>query len=129
MNDLAKAQEAVATATPTLPTPSHADYAARAYQELMPKFRSEVGFLSGKQAKAVLIAMMEYPLEKTTFAWNSIEEPKAFDVGCEIMDCRFVLMKALIELTVEQKRAILEETMDDPVLSAPADKGEINASI
>jgi hypothetical protein len=128
-DELAKAQEVVASATPTVEGPSMADYAAREYQALMPKFRKEVGFISGKQAKEVLIAMMEYPLEKTHFTWSAIEASKVFDIGAEIMDCRFVLMKALIVLTVEQKRAILDDTVNDPVYAAPVEQGEQNAPL
>lgn len=115
------AQESV---PPTAPEPSLEDYAANNYRELLPSFRTQIDHLSGNQAKKVLVALMEYPLEKTDFQWSYPEARRAFVTGANIMDCRFVLMKALLELTMEQKRAILDETKDDKVPPSPTKQGE-----
>lgn len=89
--------------------PSLADYATRAYRDLIPKFKGEIDKLSGVQCKRVLIALMEFPFEKQKFDWPYEQAEKIFNMGIDIMDCRFVLTRAAIELTLEQKKAILEE--------------------
>ena len=105
--------------------PSLEDYAAREYQTLLPRFRQEMESITGTQAKNVAIALMEYPLEKIDFEWTCQEAQRAFVTGATIMDCRFVLMKALIELTADEKRAILDETKDDVPMTVP-NEGETN---
>lgn len=89
--------------------PSLADYAARAYQQLIPKFKGELDKLSGVQSKAILIALMEFPFEKSDHVWPYKQAEEIFKMGIDIMDCRFVLTRAAIELTFEQKKAILSE--------------------
>jgi hypothetical protein len=106
--------------------PSLEDMAAHEYRTLLPSFRTQIDHLSGKQAKKVLVALMEYPLEKIDFDWNYKESQRAFITGATIMDCRFVLMKALVEMSMEEKKAILDETKDD--VTTPKE-GELNGSV
>jgi hypothetical protein len=96
-------------AAPAAPQPSLEDYAAHEYRSLLPKFKDQINKLSGMQAKKIVVALMEYPLEKIDFEWAYPEAQRAFVTGATIMDCRFVLMKAVIELTADQKRDILIE--------------------
>lgn len=118
MNPNEAALEATAEAPPSTEgnlkasEPSMADYAAQAYQQLIPKFKNQLDKLSGVQSKRILIALMEFPFEKSSFDWPYKQAEDVFKTGIDIMDCRFVLTRAAIELTMEQKRDILIEAKE-----------------
>lgn len=88
--------------------PSLEDYAAHEYQKLLPQFYEAIDDLSNKQLKKVSQAIMEYPLEKVDFRWSYEKEKKAFIIGTKIMDCRFVIMKAVLDMKKEEIQEMLK---------------------
>lgn len=92
--------------------PTQVDYAAQAYQKLLPMFYDSIEELSNRQLKKVIGAIMEYPLNKSLddFRWSYDKEKKSFDLANKIMDCRFVIIKAILDMSKEQIKEALEET-------------------
>jgi hypothetical protein len=103
-------------------TGSQEDQAAYAYQKLLPLFYEEIEELSNKQLKKVVGAMMEYPLERIDFQWSYEKEKKAFIIGTKIMDCRFVIMKAVLDMKQEEIREMLKPKEDLPAPTVIVDQ-------
>jgi hypothetical protein len=90
------------------------DMAAHDYKVLMPKFWDKIEPMSRRQQQRVFKALMEYPLENLTPRFSYNEEKEAFYLGIQVFDCKFVLMKAVMELAsnkdkLEQFQADLKE--------------------
>jgi hypothetical protein len=91
--------------------PSAEDMAAHDYQMLMPQFYDIIDFMPKKQLLRVIKAMVEYPLanDKPKFSYSS--EARAFYTGMQINDCKFVLMRYVMELA-KNKEAIAQLQKD-----------------
>lgn len=92
-------QEGVGRTTPSIPEPSIEDMAAHDYRMLIPEFYRHVDFFSKKKLLNILKALVEYPLEQDQPKLSYDDEKKAFYLGMQIFDCKFILMKAVMELT------------------------------
>lgn len=97
--------------------PSVEDIAAHDYQKLLPEFYTAIDDLSNRQLKKVIQAVMEYPLERIDFQWSYEKEKKAFILGTKILDCRFVLIRAVLEMKQEEIKQLLNsETKKETVV-------------
>lgn len=96
------------------PKPSMEDYAAHEYQKLLPRFYEAIDDLSNKQLKKVTHALMEYPLERIDFQWSYEKEKQAFIIGTKIMDCRFVIIKAALDMKQDEIRELLKKQAEQP---------------
>lgn len=83
--------------------PSAEDMAAHDFKNLLPEFYKIVDFLPKKHLLRVIKALIEYPLETVHPVLSFSEEKKAFYLGTQINDCKFVLMKALFELAKDKQ--------------------------
>lgn len=90
-------------------TPAPEDLAAFNFKELLPKFYDKVEELSNRQLKRVVTALLEYPLERTGFRFSYVKEAEAFDLGMRIMDAKFIIMKTVMELTLDQQKELKAE--------------------
>jgi len=80
------------------------DMAARDYQILMPKFWAKLEPMSRRQVQRVFHAIMEYPLASGYPSFSYPAEKEAFYLGIQIMDCKFVLQKAVMELVANKEK-------------------------
>jgi hypothetical protein len=92
------------TEEPSAFTPSPEDMAAHDYKLLMPKFWKIVEPMSRRQEQRVFKALMEYPLEGGIPRFSYENEREAFYLGLQIFDCKFVLMRAVMELTANKDK-------------------------
>lgn len=86
------------------PQPSVEDLAAHDFRNLIPDFYKKLEPLSRRQVQKVLMALVEYPLETQELRWSYPEEKEAFYIGMQLFDCKFVLMRAVIELTRDKAK-------------------------
>jgi hypothetical protein len=96
---------------PEAPKYTPEDMAAHDYKRLMPKFWDKVEPMSRRQQQRVFRALMEYPLETNFPRFSYNEEKEAFYIGLTIFDCKFVLMKAVMELAASKEK--MEEFKKD----------------
>lgn len=82
--------------------PSVEDMAAHDYRSLIPIFYKHVDFMSKKKLLNLLKALVEYPLERNHPKLSFEEERKAFYFGMQIFDCKFILMKAVMEMAKDK---------------------------
>lgn len=95
--------EGVASSALSDPGPSVEDMAAHDYKNLIPVFYKYIDFMSKKQLKNLMKALVEYPLERDQPKLAYEDERKAFYFGMQIFDCKFVIMKAVMELAKNQE--------------------------
>lgn len=95
--------------TTTQPQPSAEDMATYEFQKLLPKFYDKIEELANRQLKRVVKALIEYPLEGTAFRFSYVKEAEAFDLGMRIMDCKFIIMKAVMDMTADQRKELLNQ--------------------
>jgi hypothetical protein len=87
--------------------PSVEDLAAHDYMKSIPEYKEALKFLSKKQHARVALALMEYPLNKIEFKMGT-EETKVFMLGIKIMDCRFVIIKAAMDMKKEEIQEMMK---------------------
>lgn len=110
-------QEAV-----TVDTPSVEDLAAHDYQMLLPQFYEKIEELSNRQLKRVVVALMEHPFEDHRKTFSYAQEHELFVMGAKINDCKFVMMKAVMDMNKDEIQKLLAET--EP--KAEENKGEVS---
>jgi len=84
------------------PTPSLEDMAAHDYKRLIPEFFKILDNLPKKRAARLMRALIEYPLENDKPHLPYADEAKAFYIGMQILDCKFVIWKAVVELAKDR---------------------------
>lgn len=90
------------------PRVSIEDWSAGEYQRLLPQFLKKIEELNNRSLKKVTQALMEFPLERIDFQWSYDKEKEAFIIGTKIMDARFVIIKAALDLKQEEIRELLK---------------------
>jgi hypothetical protein len=89
------------------------DWCAGEYQRLLPLYRKKIDELNNRSLKKVSQALMEYPLERIEFQWSYPEEKEAFIIGTKLMDARFVIIKAALDLKQDEIRELLKPTKQE----------------
>ena len=94
--------------SPTVETPKPAteDLAAEKFMKLLPVFKEHSAKLSNAQVRRVLNALLEYPFNDKPFTFKFKQEETVYDIGRMLQDCRYVLIKAAIDMHEEQKAAL-----------------------
>lgn len=85
-------------------------------RQALPAIRSMInnGTLTGTQAKRVLCALVESPLEQETPGFTTLEAQKVFNLACIIQNAKFVLFQGAPELLSEvEKQAALEKAEEE----------------
>jgi hypothetical protein len=90
----------------SIPQPSVEDMAAHDYQKLIPVFYKMIEFFSKKKLHALIEALIEYPLERDQHKLAYEDERLAFFYGMQIFDAKFVIMRAVLELTKNQENML-----------------------
>lgn len=90
--------------------PSVEDMAAYDYQNLIPQFKEKLDELNTRSLIKVINALVEYPLAAQQFRWSYQHEKEAFNMGMKIFDCKFVIMRAVLEMKKEEINKLLNET-------------------
>lgn len=109
-----------ATASPPS-GPSAEDMAAHDYQKLQPIFLDMITHMPKKQMVRVFKSIIEYPLETQAPKFSYEAEKRAFYVGMQLFDCKFIIMKAVLELT---KDSDAMKKLNDDVLALEAKSKE-----
>lgn len=100
------------------PEPSIEDLAVHDWQTLLPEFKKQLKELSNAQLKRVVTALIEHPLEKNHLQFSYPQEKDLFQVGAKLLDCKFVIMKAVLAMSKEDINKVLSEgTTNEPVSS------------
>lgn len=84
-------------------SPSVEDKAAFDYQQLLPQFKAATKDVPRKQLLKVITSLMEYPLESNSLHFSYPAEQKLFYIGMQIMDCKAILMNAVMKLTQDKE--------------------------
>ena len=98
----AEGEKSVSADSPTSYTAE--DMAAHDFQRLVPLFWQALEPLSRRQEQRVFMALVQYPLEGQFPKFSYPQESKAFLLGLQVFDCKFVLMKAVLELTANKEK-------------------------
>jgi hypothetical protein len=96
---------------------SPADQASIFFQNFYPMFKSRLGFLSNKDARRVIDAIVQWPLEEENPKFNSDIAEEVFVLGTRLLDAKMI-MRNTVEL--EQMQNVLDkkqETGDNPKTS------------
>ena len=91
--------------------PSIEDMAAHDYKFLRPELYKMLDTMPKKQLLRVVKAMVDFPLEDSKPKFSYEAEKNAFYLAVNILDCKFVIMKAVLELT-KNKDAIAAFTKE-----------------
>jgi hypothetical protein len=95
------------------PKPSQEDLAARDYMVLLPIFEKKLDEMSNRQLKKVVLSLMKYPFDSMSIpVWSYPQEQELFNIGMKIADCRFVLMKSVLEMKKEEMDKMMKETTE-----------------
>ncbi len=78
--------------------PSIEDMAAHDYKILIKQFKNKLHVMSRRQQQRVIEAMVEYPFEVDKPHFSYPEERDLFYIGTSIMDCQFVLKRAVYNI-------------------------------
>ncbi len=90
--------------------PSIADIAAHDYMTLIPLFEKRMEDMSSRQIKKVISLLMRYPFEVTGIPkWSYPQEQELFNMGMKINDCKFVLMRTVLDMKKEEILALSKE--------------------
>lgn len=100
------------------PKVSPEDMAAHDYKNLQPKFWALIEPMSRRQQQRVFKALIEYPLEDNFPTFSYPEEKDAFYIGINIFDCKFIMLRHVMELT-QNKEAMEEFKKDLETLNKP----------
>lgn len=95
---------------PTSNEPSVEDLATHDYMDLLPFFKEKLEEFPGSALKRVMLALIEYPLERDQVHFPYQEDTELFNLASKLMDCKFVIMRAVLDLKKEQIQAMLNET-------------------
>jgi hypothetical protein len=101
-------------ATPSLienEGPAPEDLATADYQRLLPQFEKRVEDLSLKQSHRILKMIMAYPFQTTQPSFTTQKEVSTFNLGLEIMDCKYVLMQAVHALGKKKVQELVHQEM------------------
>lgn len=109
------------------PEPAIEDIAANDYMKTLPKFLKKMEELNNRSLKKVVAALFLHPFEKGEINWSYVKEYELFKLGIKINDCRFVLMKTVMDMKKEEIEALLKETEEKPSLPQET-KEETNGS-
>lgn len=106
-------EAAAPVASPINDKPSVEDIAAYDFQRLLPQFYEALKPLSRRVVQKVITALLEYPLMHKELKWSFPGEKRAFDLGMQIMDSKFVLQTAVMNI-MKDKAAVakLKEDYD-----------------
>jgi hypothetical protein len=85
------------------------DLAAHDYQTLIPEFYKKIEELSNRSLKRVVTALVEYPLQSKNFQWSYAKERECFNIGMKLFDCKFVLMRAVFDMSKEDIKKLAAE--------------------
>ena len=99
-----QSQQAAPTAEDNTPKPTVEDIAAHDFTMLLPKFWEQVEGLSMRAQGRVFRALMEYPLAENFPNLPFESEKKAFYTGLQILDCKFILQTAVLNLTKNKEK-------------------------
>jgi hypothetical protein len=102
--------------------------AAKFLSAALPQFRTKLEGITGNQAKRVLAALIESPLEKETPGFTTKEAEDLFMLGLYISNAKFILFNVSLknqELTqnIEEKSA--EAAIKDDAVSNNESQGEV----
>lgn len=124
----ASAEEALEIPAAPAAQPSVEDMAAFDYQRLIPEFYKKIEELNNRSLKKVVAALVEYPLERSQFKWSYYQEREAFNLGMKLFDCKFVIMRAVLDLKQDEIKKLMAEisTAEDVGTLAPTE-GVTNA--
>lgn len=74
----------------------------------------EHDLLTGTQAKRVLMALIEAPLEKETPEFTTLEAKKVFHIACMIQNAKYILFQGAPQLLSEvEKEAALAKSTEE----------------
>jgi len=91
------------------PEASVEDLAARDFTNAFPKFLSKMEHLNNRSLKKVIAALMLHPFETGNINWSYVQDYELFTLGCKINDCKFVMMRAVMEMKKEEIDALMAE--------------------
>lgn len=118
--------ETAAVEPPAEPERAIEDVAAHDFQILLPMWRTKIEELSNRQLKRVVTALMEYPFERNEFKFPYPQEKELFKLGMQVMDCRYVLMKAALAMRQDQIKTLMaEQGVQAPVTNEESVSTEI----
>jgi hypothetical protein len=100
-------KEAEAPPAPTAPAPE--DIAAHDYMKLLPMWEKKIEELSNRQLKNVATGLMRYPFVGEIPSFSYPQESQLFLLGLKILDCKFVLMKAALDLKESEINTLMNE--------------------
>lgn len=95
--------------TTQAPKPAVEDLAARDYQTLLPEYHALADSVYFSQLRRVFNAIVEYPFADSSPKLNDSTERELFNIVSQLMDCKFVMMKAFLSLKQDEIKAMLKE--------------------
>lgn len=105
--------EQVSQETPAVAPEQTPEVQAALYiQQALPQFRRQLEKVTGTQAKRVLSALVESPLEKTVPGFTTQEAEQLFLMGTMIQNAKFLLFQVALkdqEIAKEVEQAAVEE--------------------
>lgn len=99
--------------TTEAPKPAVEDLAARDYQALLPEYHALADSVYFSQLRRVFNAIVEYPFADSSPQLNDRTERELFNVVSQLMDCKFVMMKAFLSMKQDEIKALLKEENTD----------------
>lgn len=134
-NTIVEQTETLEQATPKeLPEQPPEIQAAMFLQAALPKFNRDLDTVTGMQAKRVLSAITESPLEKTTPAFTTNEAAALFNLGMTIQNAKYILFTGAIKdafLKILKEKANIEMTMSElsAIIKEYNEKTQAQASV
>lgn len=89
--------------------PAAEDLATHDFMTALPIFKKKAPNLSRRQLARVIEALIEYPLNDQPFRFSYPEEVELFKLGMVLLDSKFVLIKAGLELSKEEQEKLAKE--------------------
>lgn len=109
VNDMVKAEEEAAMKRAEQLSP--ADMSSQFFMQFWPMYRQRVATLSNKDARRVLEAIVQWPLEDETPKFNSQAAKEAFSLGTRLIDAK-TIMRDTVELEMMQKNLEKKEQFE-----------------
>lgn len=135
LKEEATSTEATATETPSSESASDGSpeiQAAMFLHKALPTFRRQLESVTGVQAKHVLSALAEAPLEKTVPDFTTKEATELFNLGLMITNAKFILFNVALkdkEITSSVEAAAKEAgAAEASAAEVSESKGESNVS-
>lgn len=102
-------EEALVVEENKLPEPSLEDMATHDFQAMLPKAYEILEKFSGEKLKRVVMSLVEYPFERDKVHFSYPEERELFFVLTKLFDCKFVLMRAVMEMKKDEIDKLIKE--------------------